>query len=130
MKAGGEVAAAKIESEMSGALAKVGIKSGSCKFTFNADGTYSAVIGSRTVSGKYTLDADKKTITMTYLAGLATMEPKISKSGNTISLLFESDKLLTLLKGVSALSSNTSVKTLSSLLGSYDGLYVGIKMQK
>lgn len=129
-KAGGAVAASKIESEMNTQLAKVGIKKGACKFTFNKDNTYSAVIGGRTIQGTYTLDSKNKTIKMTYLAGLGTMTPHIAKQGNKLSLLIESDKLLTLVKGVSALSSSTTLKTVSSLLGNYNGMYVGMQLSK
>lgn len=130
MQAGGAVAATKIESKLSETLGKVGIKAGSCSFTFNEDNTYSAVIGGRTISGNYTLDAANKKLTMTYLAGVATMNPQIVKSGNSISLLYEADKLLALANGISAVSGSTSVKTLGNLLSQYDGLLVGIQLQK
>lgn len=129
-KAGGSVAASKIESQIDSQLSKVGIKSGSCSFTFNKDNTYTATIGSRTISGEYTLDASNKKIKMTYLAGMGSMTPRITKSGSTISLLFESEKLLTLLKGASALTGNSSLSTITSLLGNYDGLYIGLKLKK
>lgn len=129
-KAGGSVAAAKIESELDTNLSKIGIKQGACSFTFNKDNTYSAKIGGRTFSGNYTLDSSNKTIKMTYLAGLGSMTPHISKSGGKLSLLIESSKLLTLVKGVSALSNSSSIKTVSSLLSNYDGMYVGMKLSK
>lgn len=129
-QAGGKVAALKIESELDAALAKVGIEEGSCSFVFNKDNTYTINLGSHTINGNYTLNASEKTLTMTYLAGMGTMTPKIVKSGSTISLLFESDKLLTLASTLSALSSSTSAKTLSTLLKQYDGLYVGMKLSK
>lgn len=129
-KAGGEVASAKIESELASALSKVGIKQGACSFTFNNDNTYSAVIAGKTITGNYTLNTTDNTITMTYLKGLGTMTPKITKSGNSVSLLFESDKLLKLISTVSSLSGSTSAKTLSSLLSNYDGLYIGMQLQK
>lgn len=130
MQAGGAVAATQIEAKMADALAKVGIKAGACSFTFNSDNTYSAVVGGRTISGNYALDAKNKKLTMTYLAGVATMNPQIVKSGNTISLLYEADKLLTLANGIASLSGNSSVQTLSSLLSQYDGMLVGIQLQK
>lgn len=129
-KAGGAVASSKIESQLNTQLSKVGIKQGSCSFTFNKDNTYTATIGGRTLSGTYTLDSSAKTIKMTYLAGVGSMTPHVSKSGNTLSLLIESDKLLTLLKGASALTGSSSLSTVSSLLGNYDGMYVGMKLQK
>lgn len=130
MKAGGEVAASKIESQMNSSLEKIGIKQGACSFTFNSDNTYTATIGGRTISGNYTLNTADKKITMTYLAGIGKMTPHIAKSGNKLSLLIESDKLLTLFKGVSALSNGTTMKTVSSLLSSYDGMLVGLQLKK
>lgn len=129
-KAGGAVAAAKVESEINTQLAKVGIKEGACSFTFNKDNTYSAQIGGRTISGNYTLDTANKTIKMTYLAGLASMTPHITKKNGKISLLIESDKLLTLVRGISALSNSASMKTVSTLLSNYDGLYIGMQLSK
>lgn len=129
-KAGDEVAAQKIESRLTTHLAKVGIKRGYCSFTFNKDNTYSAVIGGRTINGNYTFDAKHKTIKMTYLAGLGSMTPKVVKHGKSISLLYESDKLMKLVSTVSKLSGSATIKTLDALLGNYDGLYVGMKLQK
>lgn len=130
MKAGGAVAASKVESELNSSLAKIGIKEGSCSFTFKDDGTYTAVIGGHSLNGKYTLNAADKKITMTYLLGMGSMTPHIVKSGNKISLLIEGDKLLSLVKGISALSSSTTLKTVNTLLSQYDGLLVGMKLSK
>lgn len=130
LKAGGSVAAGRIENELSQQLAKVGIKAGSCTFKFNNDGTYTATLGARTINGTYTLDAKKKTLKLTYLAGLGTVTPHIAKSGNTVSLLFESDKLLKLVSAVSALSNSTAASALSKIASSYDGMYIGIQLAK
>jgi hypothetical protein len=130
MKAGGEVAASKIEEKINSTLGKFGLSSDKCAFTFNNDNTYSATIGGRTIQGTYVLDAENKKITMTYLNGLGTMTPQIVKSGNKLSLLFNADKLLKLLTTVSALSGNSTMSTLSSLLESYDGLLIGMELQK
>lgn len=129
-KAGGAVASSKMESEINNALAKFGIKEGSCSFTFNNDNTYTANIGGYNISGQYTLNAEKKTVKMTYLAGLGSMTPHITKSGRNISLLIPSDKLLSLVKGVSALSKSSTMSTLSSLMSNYNGMYIGMKLSK
>ena len=92
--------------------------------------TYTATIGGRTISGNYTLNTADKKITMTYLAGIGKMTPHIAKSGSKLSLLIESDKLLTLVKGASALSNSSTMKTVSSLLSSYDGMLVGLQLKK
>lgn len=129
-KAGGAVAATKIEENLNTQLSKVGIGASTCAFTFNSDGTYSAKIGSRTVNGNYTLDAANKTMKLTYLGGLANYSTRVVLSGGKLSLLIESDKLLALMKGISAFNNNSNVSSLSSLLSSYDGMYVGIQMSK
>ena len=130
MKAGGEIAANKVEEKINSTLGKFGLSSGKCTFTFNSDNTYSATIGGRTIQGTYALDTENKKITMTYLNGLGTMTPQIVKSGNKLSLLFNADKLLKLLTTVSALSNNSTVSTLTQLLNSYDGMLIGMELQK
>ena len=65
---------------------------------------------------------------MTYLAGVKTVQPKVVLSGNTLSILYPSDKLLTMVSALSALSSQAS--TLKSIVGSYDGMYLGFKLTK
>ncbi len=129
-KAGGAVAATEIEEKLNTQLAKVGIKSGSCSYTFNSDNTYKAVIGGREVSGNYTLDAKQKTMKLTYLGGMASYTTRVALTGGKLSLLIEGDKLLTLVKGLSALSNNSNLNTLGTLLNNYDGLYVGIQLSK
>lgn len=129
-KAGGAVAATKIEKNLNTQFTKFGINANTCAYTFNSDNTYSAKIGSYTVNGNYTLDTKTKTVKMTYLGGVASNSARVAMTGNNLSLLIESDKLLNLLKGLSALKSNSNITTLSSLLNNYDGLYVGIQMSK
>lgn len=130
MKAGGEVAANKVENKLDETLAKVGISVGKCTFTFNKDNTYVATIGGRSLSGQYSLDAANKKITMTYLAGIATMTPNIVKSGNSISLLYEADKLLSIAQKLSAMSGNATMQTLAQLASSYDGMMIGLELKK
>lgn len=129
-KAGGAIAANKIESELNTQLAKVGIKEGACSFTFNKDNTYTATIGGRTLQGSYTLDTKNKKIKMTYLAGLASMTPRITKQGNKVNLLIESSKLFTLMKGASVLAKGTSLSGISSILNNYEGMYIGLQLKK
>ena len=130
LKAGGEMAAAKIESQLESQLGKVGITPGACSFTFNSDGTYVATIGQYNLTGNYTLNTKSNTLTMTYLAGIGRISPKVVKTGASISLLFEGDKLLSMVQKVGKLSSNSTVSSLSSLINSYDGMLVGMQLLK
>lgn len=130
LKAGGEMAAAKIESQLESQLGKVGITPGACSFTFNSDGTYVATIGQYNLTGNYTLNTKSNTLTMTYLAGIGRISPKVVKTGASISLLFEGDKLLSMVQKVGKLSSNSTISSLSSLINSYDGMLVGMQLSK
>ena len=130
LKAGGEMAAAKIESQIESQLGKVGITPGACSFTFNSDGTYVATIGQYNLTGNYTLNTKSNTLTMTYLAGIGRISPKVVKTGASISLLFEGDKLLSMVQKVGKLTSNSTVNSLSSLINSYDGMLVGMQLSK
>ena len=130
LKAGGEMAAAKIESQRENQLGKVGITPGACSFTFNSDGTYVATIGQYNLTGNYTLNTKSNTLTMTYLAGIGRISPKVVKTGASISLLFEGDKLLSMVQKVGKLTSNSTVNSLSSLINSYDGMLVGMQLSK
>lgn len=130
LKAGGEMAATKIESQLENQLGKVGITPGACSFTFNSDGTYVATIGQYNLTGNYTLNTKSNTLTMTYLAGIGRISPKVVKTGASISLLFEGDKLLSMVQKVGKLTSNSTVNSLSSLINSYDGMLVGMQLSK
>lgn len=130
LKAGGEVAASQIETKLDGILGKVGFKPGACSYTFKADGTYTATIAGRQINGTFVVDAQNKTITMTYLAGLMQMTARVAYTGNSISLLYEGDKLLKLAETVAKVSGGTTGNTLSTLMQSYDGMLVGMKFKK
>lgn len=129
-KAGGAVAANKIESEINEQLSKVGIKPGACTFTFNKDKTFKASVDGRNLSGTYALDSKNKTIKFSTLFGLGSMTANVAKSNGKISLLFDSDRLLKLAALLGSASGNTTISTLSKLAGSYDGMKLGLQMAK
>jgi len=129
-KAGGEVAAKEIESQLDDAFGKMGIKSGACSFTFKDDNTFSAVLGTKKISGSYTIDEANKKIVLTYLMGIANLEANVVKSGQSMSLLFDADKILSLLNMLASVSNNTYIKSIGTLASQYDGLLVGFQMKK
>ena len=108
-KAGGAVAATAAEKKLDEQLAKVGIKAGQMSFTFNADSTFSAKVGQKSMIG---------------------MNAKGNATSTTMDLLFESDKLLKLITFLSSKSSNSTLKSIGSLANSYDGMMLGFSLQK
>lgn len=134
-KAGGEVAAKKVEEQMSNYLSKLGFNENTV-YVFNADSTYTSTVAGRTVNGTYSYNKDTKEVTLKTKIGLK-MTAQISTSvlnGGKMSLLFKADKLMSLAQAVTGAvagkSSNATVSTLNSVLSQYDGLLLGFEMQK
>ena len=128
-KAGGAAAAAVAEKKLDEQLAKVGIKDGQVSFTFNADSTFTSTVGQRTMTGTYSYDATDKVVHLRYFK-LLNMNAKINCTSTNMDLLFNSDKLLKLIAFISSKSSSTTLKTISSLADSYDGMMLGFALKK
>ncbi len=129
-QAGGEIAAQEVEAKMSEAFSKVGIVKGSCQMAFDNSGNWSMAMGSKNISGTYTFTESNRQIVLSGALGLVNMTGVVCKNGQNLSVLFDSQKLLTLISLAGSLSNNATVKTVSSILGSYDGMKVGFEMGK
>jgi len=127
-RAGGEVAAAKVESELLPHYQKLGISSSNTWITFNQDGSYSAKIDGKSMSGTYTLDESTGAIKLQGL--LLNLTGYVKRTSGGISLLFESKKILTLFQTVAAVSGNTTVSTIGTISKNYDGVRIGFEMKK
>ncbi|WP_299233651.1 DUF4923 family protein [uncultured Bacteroides sp.] len=134
-KAGGEVAAKKVEEQMSNYLSKLGFNENTV-YVFNADSTYTSTVAGRTVNGTYSYNKDTKEVTLKTKIGLK-MTAQVSTSllnGGTMSLLFKADKLMSLAQtvtgAVAGKSSNATISTLNTVLSQYDGLLLGFEMKK
>ena len=127
-KAGGEVAAKEVE-EMQTVYDRIGMSG--CEYTFNEDGTYSYTLKKRTMSGTYTFDDKEKTITMKGKLGVKTVA-HVTVTGNDMSLVFNADKLMSVLKTITGTVSkvNSTAATINSVAGSYDGLMLGFDLKK
>lgn len=128
-KAGGAAAATVAEKKLDEQLAKVGIKDGQVSFTFNADSTFTSIVGKRTMTGTYSYDATDKVVHLRYFK-LLNMNAKVNCTSTNMDLLFNSDKLLKLISFISSKSSSTTLKTISSLADSYDGMMLGFALKK
>lgn len=130
-QAGGEIAAQQVESKLSELFEKYGFTGSSVSVTFEEGGTCQFTASGHSASMKYTFDEDSRTLSFTGALGLANFSATACKSSSSkLSLLFDSDKLLSLISLIGSYSSNTTVQSLSSLLGSYDGMKIGMEFTK
>lgn len=131
-QAGGTFAATQLESQLDAQLAKFGIRKGTTTFVFNADNTFAAQINGKSFSGTYRLDEKNKTIALSAMMGLFTLTPKIARTTTGATLLFEADKLLSLVSATSKLAgkSSSQLALLSDLLNNYNGLRLGLQMKR
>lgn len=128
-KAGGVAAASTVESKLDTQLSKVGIKAGATRFTFNEDGSFSSVIGKRTLKGTYTYDSSTAIANLKF-AGLVGMNADVTGSSNSISLLFDADKLLQLVTFLGSKVNNATIKSITSIAETYDGMKLGMEMKR
>lgn len=129
-KAGGEIAASKIEENLSTYYDKFGFSKSNTYFTFKTDGTFAAKIDGKAWNGTYTFDEKTHAIQLKGL--LLSASGFATRTTNGISLLFEQKKLLTLVKTLSKLNltGSTTMSAVSSIVDNYDGVRMGFEMTK
>lgn len=125
---GGKVASATIEKKLQQQFSKYGIKKGAMKMTFDKDGNFTQTIGSKTLSGTYTVSG--KEVKLTYTGGISQLVGTTQVSGSSLLIVMKADKLLKYAGTLGKLTGNSTVSTLSSLLGSYDGMEIGLRLEK
>lgn len=133
-QAGGTVVASSIEQKLDGYLAKIGITKGVTSFTFKEDKTFLiATNGKNVASGTYTYDRSNKILNLTSTLGLMNQNCIVGMDGTNLCLLYDADKLLTVMNTVGATlgKTNSTLGSISSILGqNYTGMKVGFSLSK
>ncbi|MDE7437630.1 MAG: DUF4923 family protein [Muribaculaceae bacterium] len=136
-KAGGEAAAATIESKIKPYFSKYGLNDAT--FTVNNDSTFVLTIKKVKLSGsiQQAEGEDNGVFQLNFQAlkkvNLGKMNIYIQKSAlkpNQMDLMFDATKLMRIVEGVGKISGISIAKTMSSLLSQYDGMCVGFQMSK
>ena len=127
-KAGGEIAANKVEEKLSEYYSKFGFSGSNTYFTFNTDGTFTSKIDGKSWQGNYTFDEKTHAIQMKGL--ILSMSGYATKTTNGISLLFDQKKLLNLIKTMGALKGSSTLSAIGTIANNYDGMRVGFEMSK
>lgn len=125
---GGKVASAAIESKLKTQFSKLGIKKGAMKMTFDKDGNFTQTIAGKTLSGTYTIK--KKQVVLSYAGQVQQFIGTTQVDGNDLLIVMDASKLLKYASAIGSVTGNSALKTLGSLLGSMDGMQVGLKLNK
>ena len=125
---GGKVASAAIEKKLQSEFSKFGIKKGQMKMTFDKDGNFNQTLGRQTLTGTYTTSG--KQVVLTYSTGLKQLVGTTQLDGNDLLIVMDVSKLLKYAGSLGQLTGNSTISSLGSLLGSYDGMEVGLKLEK
>lgn len=133
-KAGGVAAAATIESKLEPYYKQYGLTGAVLEVADNGD--FSLKIKAITLKGTITKKegADNGVFQFNFKAlgkvSLGNVTTYVSKSVNSLDVMFDSTFLLKIMQAVSKISGNSTLKALNSILTSYEGLNVGFKMSK
>lgn len=127
-QAGGAVAAGKVKEKLQPVYTSIGVKSSNTYFTFGADGKFQAKVCGLPLSGTYVLDENNGSVK--FNATLVSLTGYVTRTTHGVALTFESKKLLSVLQTVSALSGNSTIKTIGDLSSQFDGVRVGFELAK
>ena len=123
---GGTALESTVRTKLESVYSLAGIKPGSCCFAFDNEAGFTAVFGTRTLTGTYEFDAATHAVTLRFTKGtcnLGTVEGYAYVSGPELQLVFPVTKLV---KMISALGSKiSSLSALSKLLDKYENVYIG-----
>lgn len=126
-KAGSKIAANKLEKKIQEYLTRYGIKPGAFTMTFNEDGTFTETLNGKTAKGKWTVKDSKLMLTA---AGVKSLAVTTQVSGKEMMFVTDATKLLNLFKTFGAKSSNSQIRTITSLMKSINGMQAGVTMRK
>ncbi len=126
------IAATQVEAKLDEYLAKIGMKDGAFTFTFNEDESFNATVKGKTFNGTYTLSEDGTVLTLKFGKIISSKDfaTEVSIKNTTLQLLFEADRLLELIGKLTVNSNNPTIKTIGTLAGQYDGMKLGLELQK
>lgn len=131
--AGGEMVASTLKDKLDTYYQKAGITSSRVSFTF-ADTTMVMNYGSAKLEGYLVKDepSGKFVVTFTLVGRIPVMvmDATITKSGNTMEMLFDVEKLVKVLTTIASKTQSTTLQSISSLLDGYDGVLMGFELTK
>lgn len=130
-KVGGAAASATLEGKIKPYYERFGLNN--IVITVDAEHKFSMKLKYGTFTGTVEKDEDNFLVFKFKALGKISMgqlKAMASKSGTTLTLTFDISRVISVLEKVSEVAKNSTFKSATSLLSSYDGLYMGFKLKK
>lgn len=134
-KAGGAAASAAVESKLAPYYKKAGFQN--MTLTIASDSTFTMKVGRVNLKGTIATAPEGSEANFIFnfkVAGklpLGKMDTYISMSGkNSMSVMFDVSKLITIIEAVGNISGSSTVKGVTSVLKGYDGICAGFRLTK
>lgn len=128
---GGAALEGTVDKQLAKAYAMAGIKPGACTFAFLENKTFTATMGTHTLSGTYEFDASKHIITLHFAQGktsLGSVPGHAYISGSNLNLVFPVTKLVAMIEGLG--SKIPQLSTVVTMLEKYKNVYIGFAFSK
>ena len=126
-KAASKIASNKLESKIQDYLTKYGLKPGALTITFNEDGTFVETLNKKSTKGKWSVQDSKLLLTVT---GIKQVAITTQIDGKDMQFVTDATKLLNLFKTMGAKSTNSNIKTVTSLMKNVKGMQAGVTLRK
>jgi hypothetical protein len=126
-KVAAKVAANKLEDKIQSYLSKYGIKPGAMTMTFKEDGTFEQTLNGKKTSGTWSIKDSKLQLSILKVKALSITT---QLDGKNLQFVTDATKMLNLFKSIGAKSSNSNIKTVTSLMKNVNGMQAGVTLRK
>ena len=132
--AGGDLVASQISQKLAPLYEKIGVTTEKFAILFDDKGTYTLTYGQIPLQGGVKKSEETGFFDFEFIKigdlALATTPTYIEKSGNTMLLLYEADKLVALMRDIVGVLGISTLDCIFQLLDEYEGVLIGFEMKK
>ena len=131
MKIGGVGAATAVENQLSPYYERLGFNK--TVLTVDKDHNFTLKMGVLLLKGTVTKDDTDNSLVFNFNAfgkiSLGKVNANATKAGKTLNLTFDATRLIQILTKISSKLNIQTLKAVSSILDSYEGIYMGFKLK-
>ncbi len=128
-KAGGSMMTGTAEKTLQKYLSKIGFVPGKVELSFDGDKSFTMKIGSRNISGTYSINDNEITLERKGLINRP-ITANLSVVGSEMQITFKADKLLEFMTKIASMTNNSTLNMIGNLASGYDGMQLGFQFKR